>query len=87
MLRIYAKKEGKKTKVLYLEGKISKDWMRELESEISKGIKEGEKVIVDFSKVSYIDEQAADMLNQFPIKKVEKRNGSLFIRTMLKMEG
>lgn len=87
MLRIYAKKEGGKTKVLYLEGKISKDWMRELESEISKGIKEGEKVVVDFSKVSYIDEQAAEMLNQFPIKKVEKRNGSLFIRTMLKMEG
>lgn len=87
MLRIYAKKEGEKTKVLYLEGKISKDWMIELESEISKGIKEGEKVIVDFSKVSYIDEQVAEMLNQFPIKKVEKRNGSLFIRTMLKMEG
>ena len=87
MLRINAKKEGEKTKVLYLEGKVCQGWLKELESEIDKGIKEGEKVIVDFSKVSYIDEQAAEMFNKFPIKKVEKRNGSLFIRTMLKIEG
>ena len=87
MLRINVKKEGEKTKVLYLEGKVCQGWLKELESEINKGIKEGEKVVVDFSKVSYIDEQAAEMFNQFPIKKVEKRNGSLFIRTMLKIEG
>ena len=87
MLRINAKKEGEKTKVLYLEGKVCQGWLKELESEIKNGIKEGEKIIVDFSKVSYIDEQAAEMFNQFPIKKVEKRNGSLFIRTMLKIEG
>ena len=87
MLRINAKKEGGKTKVLYLEGKVCQGWLKELELEIKNGIKEGEKIIVDFSKVSYIDEQAAEMFNQFPIKKVEKRNGSLFIRTMLKIEG
>ena len=87
MLRINIKKEGEKTKVLYLEGKVCQGWLKELESEIDKSVKESEKVILDFSKVSYIDEQAAEMINQFPVKKVEKRNGSLFIRTMLKMEG
>ena len=87
MLRINVKKEEENAKALYLEGKICQTWMKELESEINKSIKEGDKVILDFSKVSYIDEQAAEMLNQFPTKKVEKRNGSLFIRTVLKMEG
>lgn len=85
-MRINTKKEGQKTKVLYLEGKLCQGWMRELEMEINKGVKEGEKVILDFSKVSYIDELAAEMLAQFPLKKVEKRKGSLFIRTMLRME-
>jgi len=39
MLRINAKREGEKTKVLCLEGKICQDWMKELELEINKGIK------------------------------------------------
>ncbi|UCC40011.1 MAG: anti-sigma factor antagonist [Candidatus Aminicenantes bacterium] len=87
MLRINAKKEGEKIKVLYLEGKICQGWIRELELEINKGIEGGEKVSLDFSKVSYVDEQAAEMLNQPPLKELEKRNCSLFIRTMLNMEG
>jgi anti-anti-sigma regulatory factor len=61
--------------------------MEALEAEINKGIKKGGKVIVDFSKVSYMDEKVAEMFNLFPKKKVEKRNGSLFIRTLLKIEG
>ena len=46
-------------------------------------MQERKKVILDFSKVSYIDQEAAQMINQFPAQKVEKRNCSLFIRTML----
>jgi len=87
MLRINVKKEGEKTKVLYLEGKVYQIWMKALEAEINRGIKEGGKVIVDFSKVSYMDEKATEMFNLFPKEKVEKRNGSLFIRTLLKIEG
>ena len=86
MLRITAKREGGKTRVLYLEGKICQEWVKELKSEIKKGMSEEEKIILDFSKVGYIDEKAADMINQLPLRKVKKRNCSLFIRTMLRME-
>ncbi len=39
-----------------------------------------------FRKGGFIDEDAADMIKRFPQKKVERRNGSLFIRTVLGME-
>jgi anti-anti-sigma regulatory factor len=86
MLRITAKREGERTKILYLEGKICQEWVKELRSEIDKGIHEGRKVILDFSKVSFIDEEAASMIKMFPLHKVERKNGSLFIRTMLCIE-
>lgn len=83
MLRITTKKPSKDKKMLFLEGKIFQEWAKELQVEIEKGIEEGKKVILDFSKVSYLDQEAAQMINQFPVQKVEKRNCSLFIRTML----
>ena len=55
-------------------------------SDILKSRDKGEKIVLDFSKVGFIDEKAADMINRLPLQKVVKRNGSLFIRTMLKME-
>lgn len=84
MLRITAKREGKKTKVLHLEGKISKDWVKPLQEEIKRGLNEAEKVILDFMKVHYLDEEAARMLGRLPHQKVEKRNCSLFIQEMLR---
>ncbi len=87
MLRITVKKEGKKARVLFLEGKICQKWIEELSAEINRGLDKGEKIVLDFSKVGFIDEETADMINRLPFQKVEKRNGSLFIRTMLKMEG
>lgn len=86
MLRITVKKEGRKTRVLYLEGKICQKWIEELNAEIARGLDEGEKIVLDFSKVGFIDEETADMINRLPLQRVMKRNGSLFIRTMLKME-
>ncbi len=86
MLRITVKKEGKKARVLFLEGKVCQKWLEELSAEITRGLDKGEKIVLDFSKVGFIDEEAADMINRLPLQKVEKRNGSLFIRTMLRME-
>lgn len=86
MLRITVKKEGKKARVLFLEGKVCQKWIEELTAEITRGLDKGEKIVLDFSKVGFIDEEATDMINRLPLQKVEKRNGSLFIRTMLKME-
>jgi anti-anti-sigma regulatory factor len=86
MLRITEKKYSANKTVLFLEGKICQEWAKELQVEIEKGIKKGKKIVLDFSKVSYLDEEAAKRINQFPLQKVEKKNCSLFIRTMLGME-
>jgi len=86
MLRITVKKEGRKARVLFLEGKMCQKWMAELNAEINRWLDKGEKIVLDFSKVGFIDEETAGMINRLPFQKVEKRNGSLFVRTMLKME-
>jgi anti-anti-sigma regulatory factor len=86
MLRITEKKEDEKTKILFLEGKICQEYIRELRSEIEKGILSGERVILDFSKVSFLDEEAARMVNGFTDRKLGLRNCSLYIRTALEME-
>ncbi len=83
MLRITVKNENKKNRILLLEGKVSKQWLEELQTEIERSINVGEKLALDFSKVSYIDEEGARLINQSGYKKIEKRNCSLFIRTLL----
>lgn len=85
MLRISVKKGKNKTIVLYLEGKICQQWIRELQTEITRCLEGGMKVCLDFSKVSYLDDEAAKMINQFPLHRIDKRNGSLFIRSMLQI--
>jgi len=86
MLRITEKKEGEKTKVLYLEGKICQDYLKELQVEIIKGINTGERVILDFAKVIFLDDEAARMLRKLKETRLSLRNCSLFIRTALKIE-
>ena len=86
MLRITEKKEGEKTKVLYLEGKICQDYVRELRAEIERGVVAGERIILDFAKVNFLDENAARMIRQLKDNRLSLRNCSLFIRTALEME-
>ncbi len=86
MLRITEKKEGEKTKVLYLEGKICQDYVKELRVEIIKGIDTGERVILDFAKVIFLDDEAARMIRRLKDNRLSLRNCSLFIRTALKMK-
>jgi len=83
MLRITVKNKNKDVRILLLEGKVSKQWLEELQTEIERSINDGEKLALDFSKVSYIDEDGARLINQPHYKKIEKRNCSLFIRTLL----
>lgn len=86
MLRITEKKEGEKIKVLYLEGKISQDYLKELRIEIDKGVSAGESIILDFAKVNFLDDDAARMIRQLKDTRLSLRNCSLFIRTALDME-
>lgn len=86
MLRITEKKEGEKTKVLYLEGKICQDYVKELRIAIDKWIDTGERVILDFARVVFMDDEAARMIGRFRDTRLSLRNCSLFIRTALKMD-
>ena len=86
MLRISTKREENKTKVLHLEGKICQPWIKELMAEIQRGIDDGEKVILDLSKVSFLAEDSAEIIRQFTEQRVEIKNGSLFILSMLGIE-
>ena len=86
MLRITEKIEGERTKVLYLEGKISQEYVKELRAEIYKGMRTGERVILDLAQVIFLDDEAARMIRQLQESRLSLRNCSLFIRTALKME-
>jgi anti-anti-sigma regulatory factor len=86
MLRITEKKEGEKTKVLLLEGKICRDYVKELRLEIDKGIHTGDAVVLDFSKVVFMDDEAARLIRRFKDNRLSLRNCSLYIRTALKID-
>lgn len=86
MLRISTETQGAGTRLLRLEGKIFRSWVLELQAEIERGLKESKKVVLDFEKVSFLDEEAARMISRFPEDRVERRNCSLFIRTVLNMD-
>jgi hypothetical protein len=86
MLRITEKIEGEKTKVLYLEGKICRGYIKELQIEIDKGIGTGKKIILDFGKVLFLDDEAARMIRKLKDTRLSLRNCSLYIRTALKID-
>jgi anti-anti-sigma regulatory factor len=86
MLRISEILDSQDHRVLLLEGKVCRQWLDELRTEIDRSVKAGEQLVLDFSKVTYIDEEGARLINRLPEEKVEKRNCSLFIRTMLSSE-
>lgn len=86
MLRITEKKEGERIRVLYLEGKICRDYVNELRAEIDRGIRSGEMIVLDFARVAFLDDEAARMIRQFNESRLSLRNCSLFIRTALEME-
>lgn len=86
MLRITEKIEGERTKVLFLEGKICQEYVKELRSEIDKGMRAGERIILDLAQVIFLDDEAACMIRQLQDNRLSLRNCSLFIRTALEME-
>ena len=78
MLRITVQNKNRVNRVLMLEGKVSKQWLDELQSEIEKSINDGKKLALDFSRVTYIDEEGAMLINRPHYNNIEKRNCSLF---------
>jgi len=81
MLRITSSDSGQ-DRVLQLEGKICQQWIGELCKQIHSSLTEGNRIVLDFSKVIYIDEEAVEMLSRFSSEQLEKKNCSLYIRTL-----
>ena len=85
-MRINDKPGDRDHRVLLLEGKVCRQWLDELRLEIEKTIGDGKKLILDFSRVTFIDEEGARLINQFLSNSVERINCSLFISTLLDMD-
>lgn len=83
MLRINDRPGDRGHRVLLLEGKVCRQWLDELRLEIEKTIGDGKKLVLDFSRVTFIDEEGARLINQSFSDRVEGINCSLFIRTLL----
>jgi len=86
VLRISEKPGQKDQRILLLEGKVCQQWLDELRTEIDRSIQEGKKLVLDFSRVTYIDEEGARLINQSLSDGVEETNGSLFVRTLLDLD-
>ncbi|MBN1273809.1 MAG: anti-sigma factor antagonist [Candidatus Aminicenantes bacterium] len=83
MLRIDVIDRKNSERILHLEGKISGCWVLELKNLISESLRMKKRIILDFSGVNFLDEEAMRMLKQFANKGLEMRNGSLFIQALL----
>ncbi|MFC2157698.1 hypothetical protein ACFLT9_07680 [Acidobacteriota bacterium] len=86
MFRITAENEGNNKKVLFLEGKLCQECVKELQSEIQGILDLGQEVVLDFSKVTFLHSETADVLSRFPSNKVTKRKCSLYVRSMLNLK-
>jgi anti-anti-sigma regulatory factor len=86
VLRIYDKSGEGDNRVLLLEGKVCRQWLDELRLEIEKIIGEGKKLVLDFSRVTFIDEEGVRLINQFLSNSVGRINCSLFIRSLLELD-
>ena len=81
MLRITSSDMGQ-DRVLQLEGKICRQWAGELCTQNHSALTGGHKIILAFTQVIYIDEEAGEMLSRFSAEQLEKKNCSLYIRTL-----
>ena len=81
MLRITSSEIGG-DRILLLEGKICRQWIDELCKQIHTALAEDSRITLDFAKVTYMDEEAAEMLSRFPSEQLNMKNCSLYVRTI-----
>ena len=84
MLKITETSKEEKTVTLRLDGKISDDWIRELERVCLHYRDEENKIVVlDFSGVTFIDDNGVRMMKKIKNDQIRIINCSLFIRSCL----
>jgi anti-anti-sigma regulatory factor len=84
MLKITETSKEEKTVTLRLDGKISDDWIRELERVCLHYRDEENKIVVlDFLGVIFIDDNGVRMLEKIKDNRIRIINCSLFIQSLL----
>ena len=66
MLRITAMPDGASSVTLKVEGRIVSEWVGVLEQECQAWLRQGCRVLLDFSQVSYIDSGGVQTLKKMP---------------------
>ena len=64
MLRITKVAEDSSTVTMKLEGKLASDWVPLLEGECLTCLKEDQKVLLNFSEVTFVDGRGAEMVKK-----------------------
>jgi len=83
MLRITQESEIPSEITLRLEGRLVTAWVGELERECLAWLAQGNRVLLDFSDVTFVDYQGAAMLKKLLTHNVEVINASPVILELL----
>jgi anti-anti-sigma regulatory factor len=84
MLRISQIESVGQPRILHLEGQVSGPWVEELKGLCDALHREGRSVILDFSQVSFLDQQAISLVRILTNRQVRIQNCSPFIAEQLK---
>ena len=84
MLRIDQVYENFSSVKLKLEGTLVGEWVSLLEQKILECLENNKKVLLDFSKLRFVDEHGMEMLRRMPPEKIEITNCPRFIEELLK---
>jgi anti-anti-sigma regulatory factor len=87
MLRLSKIAQTPLSVALKVEGRIVEEWGSLLVAKILRYSRERERVVLDFSGVTFIDDPAAASLRALPRQSIEIVNCSAFIDALLKGEG
>ncbi len=83
MLRISTAEERLKEVTLRLEGRLASGWIGVLESECQQWIRQGKRVVLDFSGVTSIDDRGARFARSLQKYEVKIVNPPLLIKDLL----
>ena len=87
MLRITKVAEDSTTVTMKLEGKLASDWVPLLEGECLSCVKENQKVLLDFSEVTFVDGRGAEVVNKLAGKGIKVVDCDELIKELLKGGG
>jgi anti-anti-sigma regulatory factor len=87
MLKVTLLEEDERAVILKLEGRITGQWVHELERECERHLNKHRKLILDVSGITFVDDQGIKMLRTVVGDRVELIRCSLFLSGLLNNGG